>query len=209
MPAPKVPLGERPLAFIDTETTGLDSDRHEVIEIAIILQDAKGRLAHYQTKIQPERIEDADPKALEINGYAANPKAWKNAPLMSEVGSLITSTLRGSIVVGHNVDFDLGMLRANLQKAGCSTRLPYHKVDTMTLAYEHLAPLGLESLSLDRIRDFLGWSRENAHTAMQDAKDVRKFYMLVSMGGWRRRAAIRADRKWREVRERFGMKPIY
>lgn len=204
----KTPLSKRSLAFIDTETTGLDPDKHELVEIAIIVQSPWGRLTHYHTRIKPENIEAAHPKALEINGYAANPDAWKHAPLMSEVGILITSTLKNTVLVGHNVGFDIAMLKAHLRRSGCEARLPYHHIDTMTLAYEHLVPLGLESLSLDRIRKFLGWSSEDAHTALKDAKDTRCLYNLVSNGGWKMKAGVRSRRGLRKVRERFGMKPI-
>lgn len=204
----KIPLSKRSLAFIDTETTGLDPDTHEILEIAIVTQSPRGRLHHYHTKIKPENIENAHPKALEINGYAENPNAWKHAPLMSEAGVLITTTLKNTVLVGHNVGFDISMLKAHLHRSGCEARLPYHHIDTMTLAYEHLVPLGLESLSLDRIRAFLGWSSKNAHTALQDAKDTRRLYNLVSKGGWGMRTGIRSRRGWRKVREQFGMKPI-
>lgn len=46
----------------------------------------------------------------------------------------------------------------------------------MTLAYEHLVPKGLGSLSLDRIRGFLGWSHDGAHTAMVDTRDCRRLF---------------------------------
>jgi len=53
-------------------------------------------------------------------------------------------------------------------------------LDTITLAYEHLNPLGIESMSLDSCRRFFGWSNKNSHTALQDAKDCKRlFYTLL------------------------------
>ena len=66
------------LAFIDTETTGTNPDKHEIIELALIVakqieRPGKGPkieiLGEYEWKIKPERIEDAEDQALRINGY--------------------------------------------------------------------------------------------------------------------------------------------
>ncbi len=88
---------------------------------------------------------------------------------MAEVGESLLAFLKGSTLCGHNVSFDEGMLNANLKRAGIEQRVPYHKVDTVTLAHEHLLSLGLPRLGMDPIRDFLGWGEEGSHTAMQDA----------------------------------------
>lgn len=174
-------LYRKPLCFIDTETTGLEPDLHEVIEFAVIRVDpVSGSQTSWSTKIKPEHIERAHPKALEVNGYT--PEEWADAPLMSEVGHRIVELLRDGILVGHNCSFDEAMLKASLKRAGVEGRIPYHKVDTVTLAYEHLVPYGLPSLSLDNIRRFLGWSLDGAHTAMQDAEDAKRLYEILSGG---------------------------
>lgn len=166
------------LVFIDTETTGLDPSKHEIIEIAFQVVE-EGRVLHwFQSKIRPQKIEDAEQKALEINGYAANPDAWSQAPTIAEVGPVIIPLLTGCILVGHNVSFDEEFLKQNLKRAGVPGKIPYHKIDTVTLAYEHLFPLGLQKSSLDSVRDFLGWSKEGAHTAMKDVSDTRNLFEL-------------------------------
>ncbi len=74
------------LAFIDTETTGLDPNFHEVIEIGCVVADWKPDLFGERTlvesstldiKIIPEHIERADPKALAVNHYAK--RDWSQA----------------------------------------------------------------------------------------------------------------------------------
>ena len=168
-------LREKPLAFLDTETTGLVPGRHEVIEVAVMVGD---RLYHWM--VRPERLGDAEPKALEVNGYARSPERWEGARTMKEVGPEIMAALKGAVVVGHNVGFDIDMLAGHMRKAGLNPHLPYHKVDTVTLAYTRLAPLGLDKLSLDTIRAFLGWSKEEAHTAVKDVMDTERLYRLLT-----------------------------
>jgi hypothetical protein len=169
------------LAFIDTETTSLDPLKAEVIDFAAIIVDGMNGevLEIFHTKIAPEHIEDAEPKALEINGYAANPEAWALAPKMGAIGPHIVGLLKGCTIVGHNVSFDENMLNSHFKRSGVEGKIPYHKIDTVTLAYEHLVPLGLKRVSLDSIREFMGWSKSGAHTALQDAQDAKRLFDLT------------------------------
>jgi DNA polymerase III epsilon subunit-like protein len=174
-------------AIIDTETTGLDPRTSVVLEFAALIREHGVVLAEYETKIKPteQEIESAHPKALEVNGYTE--ENWANAPTMSEVAYDIITLLDGCVLVGHNVGFDEAILKAHFASHGIKERIPYHKIDTVTLAYEHLTPLGLKSVSLDRVRDFLGWSKDGAHTAMKDVYDTANLFgLLWRMTPWRR-----------------------
>jgi len=180
-----IPIGDKPLAFLDTETTGLDPQTHEIIEIAIITEYRSGRVYEWHTKIKPAHIERAHPKALEVNGYSE--EAWADAPTFDQVAVEIGRRLSDVVVVGHNVPFDLDMVNVGLKRAGVTARISYHKIDTVTLAYEHLVPCGLQSVSFDHIRKFLGWSQDGAHTALKDTRDARRlFHLLRGAGHWRR-----------------------
>ena len=66
------------LAFIDTETTGLDPNKHEIIELAVVIarqvpREGKGPsleiIEECEWKIKPQRIELAEEAALRVNGY--------------------------------------------------------------------------------------------------------------------------------------------
>jgi DNA polymerase-3 subunit epsilon len=179
-----------PIIFLDTETTDLDPDTSAVIEVGMIRREKDGTETRFHTLIKPteQELADAHPKALEINGYSADPSRWGDAPAMSEAGPQIVAFAEDvNTICGHNVGFDENMLKAAFKKHGVDGRIPYHKIDTVTLAYEHLFPLGLKSASLDRIRDFLGWSREGAHTAMKDTEDAMKLFNLL----WRMTPTLR------------------
>jgi DNA polymerase-3 subunit epsilon len=193
------------LAFIDTETTGLDPNKSAVVEFAAILVDDGEVVLTWSTKIKPsdKELEDANPKALAINGFSV--EKWKDALHMSEVGPSILSMLEGRTLVGHNVGFDEAMLNASLSRCGITSRVPYRKIDTQVLVMEHLFPMGLKRASMDSVRGFLGWSDQDAHTALKDAQDAMRLFNLL----WRQNFL----RKWLMVFQinlllRFGINTL-
>ena len=188
--------------YIDTETTGLEVRQHEIIEVAIITEHPSGQVERWSTKIAPERIENAHPRALQINGYCA--LAWEDAPSASDVAGDMSRMLTDAVVVGHNVAFDVAFLDALFRANGINHRW-YHRamVDTVTLTREHLIPTGLGSASVDNVRRWWGWSLDKSHTALKDAEDCRRlFHELAGAGWWKRlvwkwRGPRRMKRAWK------------
>lgn len=169
--------------YLDTETTGLDPFQHEVIEVALVIEEipedpnAVGTIIQtWCRKIRPTHIRAAHPKALEVNGYT--PEAWDGslpfADHADEIAALLTSA---GCIVGHNPTFDTGFLKAAFAREGLGIRIPYHQIDTVTLAYAAWNWTGMgPGLSLDKIRDHLGWPKDGAHSALVDAMDCRKLF---------------------------------
>ena len=161
------------LVFIDIETTGLISGYHEIIEIAIV-----GHNLQYHKKVKPKNIAIAEQRALEINGYSD--KAWRYAEEPSIVAEEIAEILKGARIVGHNPQFDMDFISELLTTYNQKCFFDRRYIDTITLAYEHLSPLGVDSFSLDACRRFFNWSQIGAHTALKDAKDCQRlFYTLL------------------------------
>jgi len=191
-------LANKARCFFDIETTGLNAGEQEILSVGIVRVEPDGTRSVFSTKIRPARIHTAQKIALEINGYTE--EAWADAPLFSEVSNEIVSRLRGTVVVGHNIKFDLAFMDAELKASG-GKGFSRNEVDTMTIAYEHLAPMGLEGLALDKIRDFLGWSKDGAHTALHDAETCERLYNLLAGSGWWTKAKIKLARRLkREVK---------
>jgi len=193
----RTPTARKPLAFVDTEFTGFDLELHEVIEVAIIRVDYDGTITMWETRIKPQQIENADQEAIEINGYKANPELWDDAPLFEVVAPKILDLLAGAIIVGHNPKMDQAFLQAGLTRRQFEGKIPYHTIDTVTLAYEHLVPCGLDGLSLSRIREFLGIDKTGQHTAMKDAEDAMYVYKTLVRATWMRRLYWRLRAWWR------------
>lgn len=142
----------RPLAFIDTETTGLDPRKHDVWEIAVILRRPGVTDLEYLFQIRTS-LATADPKALEINRHgerfavpagefaAQLPTAWWSTTTPHTESTLLHSLLGildGAMLVGSNPAFDDRFLTKLVQDAGATPTWHYRTVDVATMAVGHL-----------------------------------------------------------------------
>lgn len=163
-------LSVRPRAFVDVETTGLDPIENEMLEFAALKGD---EILNF--KIKPRRMHTAHPKALEVNGYKE--ENWGDALDIAEAAPKIAAFLKDAVIVGHNVRFDMDFISQFLKEAGVNVRLDYHLVDTVTIAYIKLVPLGLDSLSLKNVCQFVGIQPEpEVHRALAGAKTCKAIY---------------------------------
>ena len=92
---------------IDTETTGLDPERHEVIEVAAIAFDAEGNiLGEYNTLVRPRHVV---PYHIErLTGIEAG--SVETAPLFSSIATELAEFIADSPIIGQSVEFDLKFL---------------------------------------------------------------------------------------------------
>jgi DNA polymerase-3 subunit epsilon len=160
------------LAFLDTETTGLDPKRHEIIELALVIIEDGERTYEKVFKIKPQHIETASPVALQINGYKE--AEWAEGYNWSrQAVERLARHLEGAVIVGHNVKFDIGFLRAVFKQYGFSFRFP-PELDTKTLAR---LVWGFDKLSMDHIRESVeDMTKEGAHRALKDVEDCIFIY---------------------------------
>jgi DNA polymerase III epsilon subunit-like protein len=148
-------LKDKPLLFVDCETTGLDDEYHEIISVCMIRRhDGKT----WTFKAKPDWPAHISPQAVAVNGYT--PSAWMDAMTQEE-------------------RFDVGFIKNLLWRHKIKTYIDPRALDTTTLAYLHLVPFGLDSLSMDSIRRFLGWKVYPTHEALQDTKDVERLFNIL------------------------------
>lgn len=196
------------LAFVDTETTGLDPFLHEAWEIAIILR-VEGADTEHTFRVEPD-LTNANSRALEINRYQERTSAddWKwDNPQTAAVR--IHHLLDGAVMVGSNPAFDaamitrlFGMHHPNWQAN--PTPWHYRQIDIATLAagalYGRAAELTRRDFDADwyrKVTNALGWPWKSydasehvgverpkgdyAHTALGDARWARDVYDAVTI----------------------------
>jgi DNA polymerase III epsilon subunit-like protein len=159
------------IAFIDTETTGLDPLIHEPWEVAVILRTPAGD-AERVWRIEPD-LSTADAQALEINRYRERTSApeWRWDDRKTAIEEMY-GALTGAVLVGSNPPFDAGML-ASLFGAHYMnpTPWPYRVLDVATLAAGYRYGLGARLATTPR-RVLLGAGQQASTLALEDAPDA-------------------------------------
>lgn len=177
----------RDLVFIDCETTGLEPDYHEIIEIAAARVDP-GTLVirrEMDAKIQPAHPERVDPEAVRKNGYT--PDRWLDALSLDEALDRLSPILNGAVLAGHNVAFDRMFIEAAYHRAEqILPDIDYHLVDTASLAWPLVVAGIIERPSLRFLCEHFGISNEGAHSAPADVRRTIAVYReLMSLFGER------------------------
>ena len=150
----------RPLAITDVETTGLDPELHEIVELGVVVVDQKTFriLSIFNTKVTPGHIETASPKALRINGYRE--EDWEDAWSLDTAMGRYAEETKGAVFCAHNVTFDWSFISRAFAKTRVECKMDYHRIDLLTLAWWVLRERGLKKFSLRDIAGFLGISPE-------------------------------------------------
>lgn len=137
------------LAFVDTETTGLDPRHHEVWEVALILRDPEGVEVERVWQL-PVDLGRADPVALSIGRFyeraaQANPGVDEMEMASPWIFAREFAQLtHGAHIVGAVPSFDDGFLKRLLRSFKQCPGWHYHLVDVEALAAGYLAALALE-----------------------------------------------------------------
>lgn len=169
-------------AFVDVETTGLDPARHEIIEIgAVLASDDFDAKISFARKVAPSRIESADSRALEINGFT--PESWCQAIPLPDALMSLRPIIEGEITIaGWHPEFDVGFLRYAFDV--CGIEWPNARRRTLDVcSCAQLIMPGLDNYSLESVAKRLGITPgghralEDAMCALNVAKELRRFVL--------------------------------
>ena len=124
------------LDWIDCEFGGLDVEKHDLTEVAIILTDSRlvelGS-AEWKVRARPERV---SAEAAAIFGY--DREVWDKAPGVRQVLNEMVEMLpkRSKVVpAGQNVRMDVIFLERAFGKCEIAYPFDYHVIDLATLFY--------------------------------------------------------------------------
>lgn len=187
--------------IIDTETTGLDPDKHEMIAFGAIVMIDHIITEKIEIKWHPTRPDAASEEALEVNGY--NNYNWRDAISVEEAAAIIRRFLHkhlDGICVGHNLYFDRRFIFAFAKEHQMEIVMPSPYLDTRDLCRAVLAPYGLHSMRLDNICEFLGWKRRRAHSALSDCEDCAKLMQVLSPPSYKFIARLKIQKQIRRIK---------
>lgn len=158
----------------DFETTGLHADRHDPIQVAAVMLDEELReLGHFESLIRPLRPENAEPRAMEVNGknLAELARAPHPIEVFGALSEFIEEHAAGMDVraCGYNIPFDERFRKAAEDAHGFMLPLTGEPLDVMTEA-KQAEPRRAKGFKLTDVAERYGVPVRNAHDALGDVR---------------------------------------
>jgi DNA polymerase-3 subunit epsilon len=167
-------LSELAYTVIDTETTGLNpAEGDEIIQIGAT-RIVNGRLLRgecFDELVDPRRsIPEA---SVRIHGI--RPEHVRGKPTIADVLPALRAFIGDTVLVGHNVAFDMSFLRRKEEVSGALFELPV--LDTLLLST--VVHPNETAHGLDAIGRRLGVATSGRHTALGDAISTAELFLKL------------------------------
>lgn len=180
------------IVFFDVETSGLDPQKHDIIQLAAVVMKTDGEIVEsFEAKLEFD-ISQAQKKALEINHYDEG--VWKEEALTSvealdkftvfirkyadvERKSRYGKSFRTCRMGAYNASFDMKFLEAWYKKHNKFMPADYQALDPMQLAIWNSyiqGQKGPASFKLSDVCKYYGVKLEGAHDALADVEATAK-----------------------------------
>ena len=150
---------KKDILLIDTEFSGFDLQKHEILQLAAVLLDKKTlkEKKHFNSFVRPSPAlwKHRDRESMKVNRITS--AMLKNAPSLREVVKLFDKTFGHNVIqafyVGYN---DKRFLVEAYRKAKVKWQFDYHYFDLWSLFYPHLA----KKNQIKSKKDFAGFGLE-------------------------------------------------
>ena len=152
------------IVFFDTETTGLDPVKNEIIEIAALSYTTESCevIDHF---VKPDKLAALPPKIVELTGIT-DQMIKDEGITQEEAAELFAGFIRGQrvLLIAHNANFDLCFVRGWLRGKALPEKLDF--LDTLTVykdrrSYPHKLSNAVDNYGLsDKV--------QNTHRAIDD-----------------------------------------
>jgi DNA polymerase III subunit epsilon len=158
--------------YLDTETTGLNPRRDEIVEIALLDEHGEPLL---DTLVRPSRMLRW-PDAQAIHGIS--PEMVRKAPRLEELLPLLVAHLTGAHLIVYNLQYDIGFFPELVRNAPAETSC------AMLAFAEHYGEIGRFGSYRWHKLDFAAahakhvWQGE-AHRARADADAARSVWRFL------------------------------
>jgi DNA polymerase III epsilon subunit-like protein len=177
----------------DIETTGLDSHKHDVIELSLYRLGDSSETAQKTWCIKPLNQDDIDPVSLRINGHKLEDLLHKTregreryldaAAVLIDVENWMAEDgmpAESRFLVGQNVSFDKDRLEQLWIKCKSKDSFPFGRryLDTMIfeLFVDYCKGQFAEGYSLKNLGKKYGVKNDSAHTAAADVRATKEIF---------------------------------
>ncbi|MBK6397165.1 MAG: GIY-YIG nuclease family protein [Bacteroidetes bacterium] len=158
-------------AIVDIETTGGNSSRNKITEVAIYIHDGEKIIDEFVSLVNPEC--PIAPFITNLTGISN--EMVEDAPKFYQIAKDIVTLTDGAVFVAHNAQFDYGFIREEFKSLGFNYSRDY--LCTVKLSRKLLP--GYSSYSLGTLCQNLGISITNRHRASGDALATVKLFEMI------------------------------
>lgn len=151
---------KKDILLIDTEFTGFDLNKHELLQLAGVLLDRKTlkEKKHFNSFIKPvpARWKQREKDAMAVNRITLD--QIKNAPSLATVISEFDKTFGHNVILAAYVGYnDKRYLMESYRRAKVAWKFDYHYFDLWGLFYGY----GAANTMLNSKKDFAGFGMES------------------------------------------------
>ena len=158
--------------IFDLETTGLDPDFNEIIEIGAIKYRNMEPIEQFHSFIKPDNV--IDDFITELTGITND--MVKNAPKINYVLPLFINFISDDILIGHNVNFDINFVYDEMLRYEFGY-LNNNFVDTLRMSRKLLPDL--RHHRLNDLAEYFDIDTNGHHRAMKDVEITNKVYIKL------------------------------
>lgn len=169
---PSGTLEDQRYLIVDIETTGLEPEKSEIIEIGAIKTEGPKEIDVYTTLIDPKC--DIPEKITSITGISRDMTLGK--PDIKQALSELISFAEGTVLVAHNSDFDIPFISYHAEK---NLKKTFNNRVICTLKIARVLFPQIKNHKLHTVAEHLGVPVLNRHRAMGDCETT--FYIWNKM----------------------------
>lgn len=163
----------REYVVFDIETTGLYSNRDQIIEISGVLVEGREITAEFHKMINIDG--SISTEVSKLTGITESILKEQGFPL-EEVMREFTQFIGRHTLISHNLAFDVRFLREAMERAGVPD-ITNQGIDTLSLARKTVR--GLKSYKLEELMKYFNLPYERPHRSKDDARAAMLLYQKL------------------------------
>ena len=177
--------------FFDTETTGANKAQDRTVQIAWLLCNERGGVEKERNYVIKPSGFSISPKVTKIHGISQTSANQHCYPLKEVLKEFIEDLDSSRLIVGHNIDFDIAIIRNDLSAIGLPDAFgTKRRICTMRASTEWCRILnynGNKGYKWPKLEELFyrlfGHYFDGAHDALVDTQITKKcFFELMNLG---------------------------